>query len=95
MPSPSQMEEMYARFNAWKEKFQPNIVDLGGRLSAEGKILTSDGILDGPFVEIKEVIGGYMILMADNIEEAMEVARQCPGVIAPGASLELREFTTP
>ena len=31
-PSPAQMEEMYAKFNAWKEKFQENIVDMGGKL---------------------------------------------------------------
>ncbi len=29
-PSPAQMQEMYAKFNAWKEKFQENIVDMGG-----------------------------------------------------------------
>jgi len=31
-PSPAQMEAMYAEFNAWKEKFQENIVDMGGKL---------------------------------------------------------------
>jgi hypothetical protein len=30
-PSPAQMEAMYAQFNAWKEKFQQNIVDMGGQ----------------------------------------------------------------
>lgn len=94
-PSPAQMEAMYAQFNAWREKFQQNIVDLGGRLSDGGKVLTPEGAMDGPFVEAKEVIGGFMILAADDMEEAMEVARQCPGVIAPGASLEIREFSTP
>jgi len=89
------MEEMYAQFTAWKTKFQQNIVDLGGRLNDGGKILTTEGAMDGPFVEAKEVIGGFMILSAENMEEAMEVARQCPGVIAPGASLEIREFNNP
>ncbi len=32
-PSPAQMEEMYAKFNAWREKFQDNIVDMGGKLN--------------------------------------------------------------
>lgn len=94
MPSPAQMEAMYAQFNAWREKFQQNIIDLGGKLSEGGKILTPEGALDGPFVEAKEVIGGFMILAANTMEEAMEVARQCPGVIMPGASLEIREFST-
>jgi hypothetical protein len=93
-PSPAQMEAMYAQFATWQAKFQHNIVDMGGKLSAGGKVLTSEGAIDGPFVEAKEVIGGFMILSAANVEEAMDIARQCPGIIMPGASLELREFTT-
>ena len=93
-PSPAQMEQMYAEFNAWREKFQRNIVDLGGKLASGGKVLTVEGATDGPFVEAKEVIGGFMILAAQNVEEAMEIARQCPGVVAAGSSLEIREFST-
>ena len=93
-PSPAQMEEMYAHFNAWKEKFRENLVDMGGRLKS-GKIVTSEGAMDGPFVEAKEVIGGYMIVSAASLEEAMEIARQCPGVVRPGSSIEVREINTP
>lgn len=92
--SPAKMEEMYAIFNAWKEKFQENIVDIGGRLGS-GKIVTSEGAEDGPFVEAKEIIGGYMIVSAKSLEEAMEIARQCPGVVGPGSSVEIREIYTP
>jgi len=93
-PSPAQMEEMYAQFNAWKEKFRENLVDMGGRLKS-GKIVTSEGAMDGPFVEAKEVIGGYMIVSAGSLEEAMQIARQCPGVVRPGSSIEVREINTP
>ncbi len=91
-PSPAQMEEMYAKFNAWKEKFQDNIVDMGGKLGG-GKIVTSEGATDGPFVEAKEVVGGYMIVSAESMEEAVEVARQSPGIY-PGSSVEVREIST-
>lgn len=90
-PSPAQMQEMYARFHAWKERFQTNIVDLGGRLGG-GKIVTSEGAVDGPFVEAKEIIGGFMIISADTLEQAIEVARECPGVVMPGSSVEVREI---
>jgi hypothetical protein len=93
-PSPAQMEEMYAKFNAWKEKFQ-DIVDMGGKLKGGGKLVTSEGVTDGPFVEAKEVIGGYMIVSAESMEEAMEVARQSPGVAMPGSSVEVREINSP
>ncbi len=94
-PSPAQMEEMYAKFNAWKEKFQENIIDMGGKLKGGGRIVTSEGATDGPFVEAKEVIGGYMIVSAESMEEAVEVARQSPGVAMPGSSVEVREISTP
>ena len=91
---PAQMEEMYAVFNAWKEKFQKNIVDMGGKLGG-GKVVTSEGATDGPFVEAKEVVGGFMIVSAESLEEATEVARECPGVVMPGSSVEVREIHTP
>ena len=89
------MEKMYSVFNTWKEKFRENIVDMGGSLKSVGKIVTSDGATDGPFIEAKEVIGGYMIISADSIEEAIEVARQSPGVGMPGSSVEIREINAP
>ncbi len=93
-PSPAQMEQMYAKFNAWKEKFQKNIVDMGGRLGG-GSIVTSESATDGPFVESKEVVGGFMIVAADSLAQAIEVARECPGVVMPGSSVEVREIHTP
>ena len=93
-PSPAQMQEMYAVFNAWKDKFRQNIVDMGGRLGG-GKVVTSEGATDGPFVEAKEVVGGFMIISAASLEEAVQVARECPGVVMPGSSVEVREIHTP
>jgi len=93
-PSPAQMEEMYAKFNAWKDKFEKNIVDMGGRLSA-GKLITTEGETDGPLVETKELIGGYMILSAESLDEAIKVAQGCPGLVSPGSSVWVREINTP
>ena len=91
-PSPAQMEEMFAKFNAWKEKYKDNIVDMGGKLG-EGKVVTTESATDGPFIEAKEVVGGYMIVSAESMDEAVEVARQSPGVY-PGSSVEVREIST-
>ena len=91
-PSPAQMEEMFAKFNAWKDKYKDSIVDMGGKLG-EGKVVTTEGATDGPFVEAKEVVGGYMIVSAESMDEAVEVARQSPGVY-PGSSVEVREIST-
>ena len=92
-PSPAQMEEMYTKFNAWREKFKDNIIDMGGKL-AGGSVVTSEGATDGPFVEAKEIVGGFMIVEAESLEEAVEVARESPGVMMPGSSVEVREIST-
>jgi len=86
---------MYAAFNAWKEKFKDNIVDMGGQLKAGGKIVTASGVTDGPFIEVKEIVGGFMIVAAESYERALEVAREGPGVMMPGSSVEVREIASP
>jgi hypothetical protein len=91
-PSPAQMQEMYAAFNAWKEKFKENILDMGGKLMPGGKVVTMSGASDGPFVEAKEIVGGYMLVSAESVERAIEVATECPGVLMPGSSVEIREI---
>lgn len=92
-PSPAQMQEMYAKFNAWREKFQKNLTDLGGRLGA-GRVVT-DPVHDGPLVEVKELVGGYMIVSASSLDEAIAVARECPGLVRPGSGVEVIEIHTP
>lgn len=89
-PSPEQMQAMYAKWNAWKEKFKDNIVDWGDKLKSEGKIVSAAGVSDGPFVEAKEIIGGFMIVSAESIERAVAIAKEMP--TSPGARIEIREM---
>ena len=94
-PSPAKMQEMFAVFNAWKEKFKDNILDMGGKLGPSGKVLTASGVVDGPFVEAKEIVGGYMIVTAESYDGALEVARGMMGMMMPGARIEIREMGGP
>jgi hypothetical protein len=88
------MQEMYAAFNAWKEKFKENILDMGGKLEPGGKVVTSSGATDGPFVEAKEIVGGYMLVAAESFDRALEVASEMP-MLMPGSSIEIREVAGP
>jgi len=85
---------MYEKFNAWREKFQTSLVDLGGRLGA-GRLALPDPAPDGPFVEVKELVGGYMIVSAPNMDEAIQIARECPGLMRPGSGVEVIEIHVP
>ena len=85
-PSPAQMQAMYAKFNEWREKFQKNLVDLGGRLG-KGRVALPDPAPDGPFVEVKELVGGYMIVSAESLDEAIQMADFRDGTRSPILSL--------
>lgn len=93
-PSPAEMQQMYARFDAWRAQFSEHLTDLGGRLG-DGKLVTTDPAPDGPLVEVKELVGGYMIVSASSLEQAIEIARACPGLVRPGSGVEVIEIRTP
>ena len=93
-PTPAQLQEMYARFGAWQAKFEANLVDLGGKLG-DGRLVTAPGASDGPFVEVKELVGGYMIVSASDLDEAVVIASECPGLVGPASGVEVIEIHTP
>jgi hypothetical protein len=47
-------------------------------------------VTDGPYMELKEVIGGFILLEADDIDEAVTVAAGWPGIVAVGDKVEVR-----
>ena len=91
-PSPARMQEMYAIWTAWKEKYKENIADMGGKLRPSGKVLSGSGVMDGPFVEVKEIVGGYMIVTADSYDHALQMAKEMFGMMSPETRIEIREM---
>lgn len=92
-PSPTELQQMLAQWAAWKQRFQDEIVDLGDGLKPGGKLVRTEGVTtDGPFVEAKEVMGGYSIVQAAGLARAAEIAHSCPVLMIPGASVEVREL---
>ena len=49
-------------------------------------------VTNGPFGDIKETIGGFIIVRADNVEEAVEFAKGCPVLQGEGNSMEVRKI---
>ena len=61
-------------------------------LGAQGRIISGTNgqlVVDGPFAESKEAVGGYLMLQADNLNEAVEIARSMP-TLKYGISVEVR-----
>lgn len=79
--SPKEMEELIGAHMAWATK-----------LGEEGYLLAGDGleesglqikgkesvIKDGPYIESKEMIGGYYLLQAENLDAIVAIAKECP-----------------
>jgi hypothetical protein len=49
-------------------------------------------VTDGPFIEAKEVMGSYAFVETDSLARAIEIAKECPINMMPGASVEIREL---
>lgn len=91
-PSPEEMQQMFAQWKAWKEKWKANVVSVGDGLKRGGRILKDGKVTDGPAVEAKEIVGGFSLIQAESYEQAVEVARECPIVHMPNSVIEIREM---
>lgn len=91
--SPEQMQVEAGKFMSWFERLKMEGACKGGQpLQREGKIVSGKGgrmIADGPFAESKEAIGGYFLIVADTLEQAVEIARGCPA-LERGMTVEVR-----
>jgi RNA polymerase sigma factor (sigma-70 family) len=90
-PSPEEMQAVLAQWHQWKENF-PSILDMGDGLLPTGRSVKAGVVTDGPNAESKEIISGYSIVAASDYDAALVVARACPVLFAPGASIEVREL---
>ena len=59
----------------------------------DSRVVHSDKVVtNGPFGEIKETIGGYIVVKAGSVEEAVEFAKGCPVLQGDGNSVEVRKI---
>lgn len=90
-PSPEQMEASIKQWQDWIGGIaaQGKFVSTN-RLGFEGKTLKPNQVIvDGPYAEVKEIIGGYILVKATNIDEAMKLAEGCP-ILNIGGHVEVR-----
>jgi hypothetical protein len=92
-PGTPEYNAWYAEVGAWYEKWgATGKLDGGHQLQgpATAKTIRGAAVTDGPFIETKEVLGGYSLLEADSIDEAVEAARTWPGVDQGWITIEVR-----
>ena len=92
-PSAEQMQEEFTEWMNWFGGIaaQNKLADRGNRLEMQGAKVVKPGnvVTDGPYSEIKEFIQGYIIVSADDIEGAEELAKGCP-ILKSGGNVEVR-----
>jgi len=83
------IDKMIAWFEGLNERGK---VKASQPLSAQGRTISGANgrfVVDGPFTETKEAVGGYLLLQAGSLNEAVEIARSMP-TLRYGISVEVR-----
>jgi len=93
--SPDQRQQLVARWNGWFENLVAEGKATEGQpLELETRLVSGSGgtrVVDGPFPEAKEAIGGYVKLMVSGLAEATAIAQRHPG-LAYGLVIEVRQL---
>jgi hypothetical protein len=91
--SPDELQKFTNQWMSWYDRLAAQgKLTVGRPLAREGKIVSGKSgqfVVDGPFAESKEAIGGYFLLTVETIEEAVKIAQDCPG-LPYGVTVEVR-----
>jgi hypothetical protein len=92
--TPEQRQAWGSEVMAWYDKTAASgkMPDTGAQLQGPdtARTIRASGVTDGPFMETKEVLGGYSVLETDTYDEAVEITRSWPGVDRGLVTIELR-----
>jgi len=95
--SPEQMQQTLKKWMDWKDTLEKSghIKQFGERLDGTGKVVRGKAktVTDGPYIEVKDFIGGYMLVEAKDIDQAVDLAKGCP-VLEIDGTVEIRPFVS-
>ena len=91
MPSAEQMQAVMQQWQSWISGIaKKGNYSSTNRLLSEGKTIKPNNVVtDGPYMEAKEMVGGYLVVKANSLDEALEMAQSCPNMIY-GGNVEVR-----
>jgi hypothetical protein len=92
--SAAQIQEVIDQSKEWYGKLAAAGKVKGSQaLAREGATISNARVFsDGPFAESKEVIGGYLLLEAENLDEAITIAKGCPSLLH-GTTIDVRPLS--
>src|SRR5215472_9401121 len=87
--SPERAQQMIQKWMAWFKDLAENghIKDRGQPLERTGKLVKGKqmAVTDGPFAEAKDVVGGFTLIEARDLDQAVELSKGCPIFEVEGA----------
>ncbi len=89
------MQAELAKWGAWMGAIAESGKMVGGEpLLPNGKVLrgASKKLTDGPFIESKEIVGGYLVIKANDEADAVEISKGCPILQTEDGTVEVREI---
>ena len=93
--SPQDMQKQMQMWEQWMQDLSEKgqLISGGDALVTGGKRLNAEGIVtDIAAAEFKDLVNGYSIISANNIDEAIEISKTCPAVLDEGTSVQIREI---
>jgi hypothetical protein len=95
-PSPEQMQVYMKQYQDWVGGIAAQNKFVGGTgLSTEGKVVKHPSVVtDGPYVDIKESLAGFISVRATDFEDALRMAKECPILGGAGNSVEVRKVVS-
>jgi hypothetical protein len=91
--SPEQMQKTMQKWQAWFQELgaKGHLKNIGHPLEHTGKVVRGERktVTDGPFAESKDVVGGFTIIEASDLDQAAELSKGCP-ILEAGGSVEVR-----
>jgi hypothetical protein len=91
MGSPERAQQSMEAWLAWIRDMEAKgqLRNPGQPLDRSGSIVRKDAVTDGPYVEAKDLVLGFIVVQARDLAEASEIAKGCP-IVAGGGSVEVR-----
>ena len=93
MGSPEKAQQSMQKWREWFKDMtdKGHLKNLGQPLDRVGKVIEGKRktVTDGPYAETKDIIGGYTLVEAKDLDQAAELASNCP-VLEVGGSVEVR-----
>jgi hypothetical protein len=93
MGTPERAQQSMQRWIAWMKELdrEGHLKDRGQPLERTGKVVRGQQktVTDGPYPEAKDVVGGFTLVEAQDIDQAVELSRGCP-ILEGGGSVEVR-----